>query len=147
MLIYENLRKDRTLKRKMINLSFNLEKKILLLQRLNLGGTKFVSSDTFCRTIFTLKIFVLVLCSKIHNAENLDKNINQLINWRHLEKSSHNILQPQNELNLPQRVLYPHLFEVRDEILVRFFSRFFDSFTHLVQTIPALSQSSFKQSF
>ncbi|RNA27172.1 hypothetical protein BpHYR1_026666 [Brachionus plicatilis] len=25
-----------------------------LLQRLNLGGTKFVSADTFCRTIFRL---------------------------------------------------------------------------------------------
>ncbi|RNA22750.1 hypothetical protein BpHYR1_036245 [Brachionus plicatilis] len=37
-------------------------------RRLDLAGTKFASADTFCRTIFTLKIFVLVLCSKIHNA-------------------------------------------------------------------------------
>ncbi|RNA34982.1 hypothetical protein BpHYR1_032811 [Brachionus plicatilis] len=37
------------------------------LQRLNLDSTKFVSADKFNRIIFRLKIFVLVLFSKIHN--------------------------------------------------------------------------------
>ncbi|RNA43216.1 hypothetical protein BpHYR1_018672 [Brachionus plicatilis] len=36
--------------------------------RLNFGGTKFVSADTFCRKIFRSKILSVVLLSKIHNA-------------------------------------------------------------------------------
>ncbi|RNA39084.1 hypothetical protein BpHYR1_012781 [Brachionus plicatilis] len=46
----------------------NQIKKYMVLKRLNLVGIKFLSADTFCRTIFGLIIFVFVLCSKIHNA-------------------------------------------------------------------------------
>ncbi|RMZ98444.1 hypothetical protein BpHYR1_053614 [Brachionus plicatilis] len=48
------------------------------LSLLNLGGTKFVSVDTFCRTIFRLIIFDFILCSKIHNDNFL------MINFKYL---------------------------------------------------------------